>query len=200
MQESSYLILGLGENATLQEVESAYKALKDKYQRQCFEEGETGSFAAKMLSKIKLAYNDCLDDIRKKEFVGEGSIYDAVEKLIEDNKLNQAQTLLDNTEPRTGDWHYSQAHLFYKRNWFLDSKTQIEIALTLDPDNQKYKSTLDAINKMQANIDNQEKAQRQARAGYSAPQENGGSMAGDSICNYCASSLCCSVPCLFCFC
>ncbi len=45
MQESSYLILGLGENATLQEVENAYKTLKEKYQKQCFEEGETGSFA-----------------------------------------------------------------------------------------------------------------------------------------------------------
>ena len=31
MQESSYLILGLGENATLQEVENAYKTLKEKY-------------------------------------------------------------------------------------------------------------------------------------------------------------------------
>ena len=69
MQESSYLILGLGENATLQEVENAYKTLKEKYQKQCFEEGETGSFAAKMLSKIRIAYNDCLDDIRKKEII-----------------------------------------------------------------------------------------------------------------------------------
>ncbi|MDE7078631.1 MAG: hypothetical protein K2O95_00765, partial [Clostridia bacterium] len=91
MQESSYLILGLGENATLQEVENAYRALKEKYQTQCFEEGEIGSIAAKMLSKIKIAYNDCLDDIKKREIIGDGSIYDAIKKLVEGNKLNEAQ-------------------------------------------------------------------------------------------------------------
>jgi curved DNA-binding protein CbpA len=199
MQESSYLILGLGENATLQEVENAYKTLKEKYQKQCFEEGETGSFAAKMLSKIRIAYNDCLDDIRKKEIIGEGSIYQAIEKLVGENKLNEAQALLDETEPRGGDWHFAQAHIFFKRNWFLDSKNQVEMALTYDPENARYKTTLSALNKMQSTVDDEAKAQRQARAGYSAPQETGGGMAGNGLCTYCASLLLCNAMCWFCF-
>ena len=199
MQESSYLILGLGENATLQEVENAYKALKEKYQKQCFEEGETGSFAAKMLSKIKIAYNDCLDDIKKKEIIGDGSIYDAIKRLVDENKLNEAQALLDETEPRGGEWHFAQAHIFFKRNWFLESKNQLEMALTYDPENNKYKTTLLAINKMQSMADDELKATRQARAGYSAPQESGGSMAGSGLCSYCASLLLCNAICWFCF-
>ena len=199
MQESSYLILGLGENATLQEVENAYRTLKEKYQNQCFEEGEIGSFAAKMLSKIKIAYNDCVDDIKKREIVGDGSIYDAIKKLVENNKLNEAQALLDETEPRGGDWHFAQAHIFFKRNWFLESKNQVEMALTYDPNNQNYKNTLNALNKMQANVDDEIKAQRQARAGYSAPQETGGGMAGSGLCSYCASLLLCNAMCWFCF-
>lgn len=198
MQESSYLILGLGENATLQEVENAYKTLKEKYQKQCFEEGEIGSFAAKMLSKIKIAYNDCVDDIKKKEIVGDGSIYEAIKKLVEDNKLNEAQALLDETEPRDGEWHFSQAHIFFKRNWFLESKNQVEMALTYDPDNQNYKNTLLALNKMQSTADDEIKAQRQ-RAGYSAPQESGGSFAGSGICSYCATLLLCNGLC-YCIC
>ena len=99
MQENSYLILGLKDNATLQEVENAYKNLKQKYQKQCFEEGEDGTFAARMLSKIKVAYSDCIEDIRKREFIGDWSIYQAIEKLIKDGKLNEAQALLDDTEP-----------------------------------------------------------------------------------------------------
>ena len=199
MQESSYLILGLGENATLQEVENAYKALKEKYQKQCFEEGETGSFAAKMLSKIKIAYNDCLDDIKKKEIIGDGSIYDAIKRLVDENKLNEAQALLDETEPRGGEWHFAQAHIFFKRNWFLESKNQLEMALTYDPENNKYKTTLLAINKMQSMADDELKATRQARAGYSAPGESGGGMAGSGLCSYCASLLLCNAICWFCF-
>ncbi len=196
MQESSYLILGLGENATLQEVENAYKALKEKYQNQCFEDGEIGSFAAKMLSKIKIAYSDCLEDIKKKEIIGDGSIYDAINKLVDEGKLNEAQGLLDETEPRGGDWHFAQAHIFFKRNWYLDSKSQVEMALTYDPDNHKYKTTLEALNKMQSTADDQIKAQRQ-RAGYSMPQESGGTM-GSGLCSYCATMLLCNAFCWFC--
>ncbi|MDE5548768.1 MAG: hypothetical protein K2J13_00795, partial [Clostridia bacterium] len=145
-----------------------------------------------------LAYSDCVDDIKKKEIVGDGSIYDAIKKLVDSNKLNEAQALLDETEPRGAEWHFAQAHIFFKRNWFLESKTQVEMALTYDPDNQSYKNTLLALNKMQAN-DDAIKAQRQARAGYSAPQESGGSMAGSGLCTYCASLLFCNAMC-WCLC
>lgn len=198
MQESSYLILGLKDNATMQEVEKAYNTLKEKYQKQCFEEGEAGSTAAKMLSKIRIAYNDCVEDIKKREFLGDGTVYDAIQRLIKEGKLNEAQQLLDNTEPRDGEWHFTQAHIFYKRNWFLESKNQVDMALAHDPDNQKYLSTLEALNKKQSNFNDEIKAQRQARGGYQAPREAGGSMVDGGLCSYCATMLCCNAICWFC--
>ncbi len=199
MQENSYLILGLKDNATLQEVESAYKNLKQKYQKQCFEEGEDGTFAARMLSKIKVAYSDCIDDIKKREFIGDGSIYQAIEKLIKDGKLNEAQALLDDTEPRGGEWHFMQAHIFYKRNWFLESKTQLEMALTHDPNNTRYRNNLDILNRQNKSADDELKAQRQAtRAGYSAPQDRTPSTMGNGLCSYCATCLLCNAICYFC--
>ena len=152
MQENSYLILGLKSDATLQEVENAYKNLKEKYQIQCFEEGEMGSLGAKMLSKIKIAYNDCIEDIKKREIIGDGSIYDAIKNLIKDGKLNEAQALLDNVEPRDGEWHYTQANIFYRRNWFLESKTQVEMALTHDPNNSNYLNTLEILKRQQFKV------------------------------------------------
>lgn len=198
MQESSYIILGLKDNATLQEVENAYKDLKEKYQRQCFEEGESGSFAAKMLSKIKIAYSDCVEDIKKRDFIGDGSVYDAIENLIKDGKLNEAQEMLDNTEPRNGEWHFSQAHIFYRRNWFLESKTQLEMALIHDPDNSKYQNSLNILTRQQSKTEDEIKAQRQARAGYSSPQTSGGSAMGNGMCSYCATCLLCNAMCYFC--
>lgn len=199
MQENSYLILGLKDNATIQEVENAYNNLKQKYQKQCFEEGENGTFAAKMLSKIKIAYNDCLDDIKKREFIGNGSIYEAIEGLIKEGKLNEAQQLLDDTEPRGGEWHFTQAHIFYKRNWYLESKTQLEMALTHDPENSRYRNSLDILNRQSAKTDDELKAQRQAtRAGYSAPNESSPSAMGSGLCSYCATCLLCNAFCYFC--
>lgn len=198
MQENSYLILGLRDNATLQEVENAYKNLKEKYQIQCFEEGEKGSFGAKMLSKIRIAYNDCIEDIKKREIVGDGSIYQAIENLVKEGKLNEAQQLLDNTEPRDGEWHFTQAHIFYKRNWFLESKTQVEMALTHEPDNSKYLSTLEVLKRQQFKADDELKAKRQSRAGYERPIELSGSSMTSGLCSYCASCLLCNAICYFC--
>ena len=197
MQENSYLILGLKDNATLQEVENAYKNLKEKYQAQCFEEGESGSFGAKMLSKIKIAYNDCIEDIKKREIIGDGSIYQAIENLVKEGKLNEAQQLLDDTEPRDGEWHFTQAHIFYKRNWFLESKAQVEMALTHEPNNSKYLNTLEILKRQQFKADDETKAARQARAGYEPPRETGGSMAG-GLCSYCASCMLLNAICYFC--
>ncbi len=197
MQENSYLILGLKSDATLQEVENAYKNLKEKYQIQCFEEGEMGSLGAKMLSKIKIAYNDCIEDIKKREIIGDGSIYDAIKNLIKDGKLNEAQALLDNVEPRDGEWHYTQANIFYRRNWFLESKTQVEMALTHDPNNSNYLNTLEILKRQQFKVDDELKAARQSRAGYEQPRETGGSIGG-GLCTYCASCLLCNAICYFC--
>ena len=198
MQKSSYLILGLKDNATLQEVENAYRTLKEKYQKLCFEEGEAGSSAAKMLSKIKIAYNDCIEDIKKREIVGDGTLFQAVERLIKEDKLNEAQQLLDDIEPRDGEWHFTQAHIFYKRNWFLESKSQVEMALTHDPDNEKYRQTLEALNRKQSSADDMLKAQRQSRAGYQQPREVGAGMGDGGLCSYCATMLCCNAICWFC--
>ena len=197
MQENSYLILGLKSDATLQEVEKAYQSLKEKYQIQCFEEGEMGSLGAKMLSKIKIAYNDCIEDIKKREIIGNGSIYDAIKSLIKDGKLNEAQELLDNVEPRDGQWHYTQANIFYRRNWFLESKTQVEIALTHEPNNSDYLNTLEILKRQQFKADDEIKAQRQSRAGYEQPKETSGPVGG-GLCTYCASCLLCNAICYFC--
>ncbi len=197
MQENSYIILGLKDNATLQEVENAYQRLKEKYQVQCFEEGESGSIGARMLSKIKIAYNDCVEDIKKREIVGDGSIYAAIKNLVNEGKLNEAQALLDDTEPRDGEWHYMQARIFYKRNWFLESKVQVEMALTRDPNNSEYLHTLDILKRQQFKSDDEVKAQRQARAGYERPRETSSSMSS-GLCSYCATCLLCNAICYFC--
>ncbi len=54
MQEN-YKILGISENASIEEVEVAYNELKAKYSKERFLEGEAGNNAAKMLTKIETA-------------------------------------------------------------------------------------------------------------------------------------------------
>ena len=57
MQEY-YKILNLSENATDEEVDLAYKELKEKYSRERFLEGDAGNQAAKNLTKLEAAYHE----------------------------------------------------------------------------------------------------------------------------------------------
>ena len=113
---------------------------------------------------------------------------------LQNGDINKAQEMLDNLTPRTVEWHYLQSIVFYKKNWFLESKKQLEFALSLDPQNMKYKNSLEKLNKILASNAVPPEQMRTTSApagnGYTAPAGNGtctGSCCGDG----CLANLCC---------
>ena len=64
MQEY-YKILNISQDATDEQVEIAYKELKEKYSRERFYEGSVGNEAAKNLTKLEAAYHE-IKEARKK--------------------------------------------------------------------------------------------------------------------------------------
>ena len=58
--------------------------------------------------------------------------------MIKENKIAEAQDKLDNITERNAEWHYLQSVIFYKKNWINESKKQLEIAISIEPNNQKY--------------------------------------------------------------
>ena len=130
-----------------------------------------------------------------------------VEALIKEGKLDDAQDALDKIEPRDGEWHYMQAQIYYRRNWHTESKNQLEIALALDPSNEKFQRTYKRLVDMLAGA-NRGAAQggaagqqQQARGGYADTRggytrpANGGSSSLDACCNTCSTLICCDCCC-----
>ena len=123
---NAYEILGLDTNATREEVEQRYKQLREKYQKDRFPPGEAGEDASENLQRIEVAYRDILasmEESTQTEDLRQEDDYTEIQQLIKENKLNEAQTSLDNRVSRDAEWHYVQSILFYKRNWFLESRT-----------------------------------------------------------------------------
>lgn len=146
--KENYQILGLNENATREEIDAAYKSLKEKYMRDRFLEGEAGNEAAKNLTKLENAYNEIISEFKESD---EDGVFRKVKSLINEGNLNQAQDELDAFSERDAEWHYLQSVIFYKKNWYNESKKQLEIAIDLDKNEQKYKQAYDKLNnKMKA--------------------------------------------------
>lgn len=205
MQNDPFLTLGLSQDATQSQVEEAYNSLKDIYSEQQFLEGETGAKAARKLAEIDMAYEQCLMQLESKiSFDGGGvNSYAGVESLIKRNKLEDAQAMLDEIESRDAEWHYLQAIIYYKKEWRVECKNQLEIALELDSDNAKYKGALDRLNNVQSrgndqSSNNNQQHNNQNRAGYSRPQNNRGGGNSEACCNTCSTLICCDCCCESC--
>ena len=148
-----YEILGIAENATPQEIEEKYLQLREKYQKDRFLPGEAGEEASEKLQQIEVAYRDILlakEESKQTQDFKEEEDYSEIQHMIMNNRLDDAQTKLDNRVTRDAEWHYIQSILFYKRNWFLESKKQLELACQMEPDNQRYKQSLEKLTKILA--------------------------------------------------
>ncbi len=201
MQEN-YKILGISENASIEEVEVAYNELKAKYSKERFLEGEAGNNAAKMLTKIETAYHEIISskkftDSKKKVFVD----FSEVEIAIKNGNITKAQEILDDISNRNAEWHYLQSVIFYKKNWSNESKKQLEIALSMEPHNPKYQTAYEKLKQKM------EYAERQFHSGNANFNQNtasgerdrqmGGNACG-SMAECCCYSLCINALCNSC--
>lgn len=142
-----YAIFGLDKNADPEVLKAKYNELHDLYSEQRFKSGEEGNEGARKLQELEEAWvvisANLERDQKTSEFNGD---YSRIDSLIRQGKYNEAQDMLDAIADRRGEWHYMQAIVFYKREWLTEAKTQLEMALREDPNNTKYRSSLDKLN------------------------------------------------------
>ena len=199
MQEN-YKILNIDESATDEQVESAYRSLKEKYQKERFLEGEAGNLAAKNLTKLESAYFEIMEDRAKKTNVEGKTVenFEKVEQLIRSGDLTGAQNALDEYNDRTAEWHYLQSVIFYKKNWVNESKKQLEIAINMDPKNVKYAQSY-TILKQKMEFNEQQfrggYTNYYGQQGYEQPQMG---KTDDQCCSYCATMCCMNLMCSMC--
>ncbi len=149
MPTNPFVILGVDKNATQSEILEAYKQKRAYYQAHVFDEGESGTQAASMLNQLDDAYQQAMEmAVESATVTGEGeSAYEQVKQAIRSKDIETAQKLLDDMSYRGAEWHYYQSVVFYEKNWLNDTKKQLEIALQMEPQNEKYQRALDNLKK-----------------------------------------------------
>lgn len=202
MNKKNLELFGLDEGATKEQLTSAYETLRAKYLEERFMDGEAGNNAAKMLTRIDTAYNELLSEINENASAFDGNdSFSRVEELIKANDLAEAQRVLDGFNERGGRWHYLQSVVFYRKNWVNESKKQLEIAIQLEPDNEKYKDTYKKLNEKLKYDSQQAGAMGGNQTVYQGQTMNAGddNQMGGSFCANCIE--CCYINmCINCLC
>ena len=187
-----YELLGLTESATDEEILAKYEELKAKYKEERWLDGEAGNEAAKLLTKLEVAYTEIMASRKEQSKNTEGKdAFEEIAELIKNDKLAEAQARLDDFNERNAEWHYYQAGVYYRKNWTNDSKKQLEIAMEMDPDNQKYRAEYGKLNNKNEKEQQQERErQQQSQNPYSnRPFEEEDMQMGGNACSNCVS--CC---------
>ena len=145
-----------------------------------------------MLTRLDAAYNDLMSELSEDQNAANGGAsFDRVEELIRTGDIQEAQRVLDQFNERSGRWHYLQSVVFYKKSWMNESKKQLEIAMQLEPDNQKYKDAYrklsERINTAHYTQNNQNGSTYQGQTMNSSDDEQ----MGGTFCSYCAQ--CCAI-------
>ncbi len=198
MQEY-YKLLNLEQDATDQEIEVAYKQLKEKYSKERFCEGEVGNEAAKNLTKLETAYHEIIESRKTfKQNDGRTQVdFEQVVNCIKNGDFTKAQQLLDDIGERNAEWHYLQSVIFYKKNWINESKKQLEIALSMEPHNVKYS---DDLAKLKQKMEFNERQFKSGNMNYNADPVNNRQMGGDAggCLSFCATWCCMDMLCTLC--
>lgn len=197
MQEF-YKILNLTENASDEEIELAYKELKAKYSKERFLEGEEGNHAAKMLTKVETAYYEIKEARRHVDKQTEKPNYSEVESLLKNGNVSGAQMKLDEYTDRDAEWHYLQSVIFYKKNWANESKKQLEIAMNMDPHNEKYSTAYEKLKDKMAFNEKQFKSGNSDTQTHQNMNDRQMGATDNGCCSYCASLCCMNLLCNAC--
>lgn len=185
-----YSVLGIGRDATDDEVKTAYRTLARKYHPDNYsDDNPLKDLAEEKMQEINEAYDQIQKMRSKKGSAGGGSystnasgVYAEIRRLVNDRKFGAAERELAKIpqNERTADWHYLTSVLLMHRGRPNDAMRELEIACNMDPNNMEYQKAKEMFNST---------AKGYGSTYYGSAGTPGRSSADDA-CNCCANLMC----------
>lgn len=190
MINNPYEILGVKENASEEEIKTAYRELVKKYHPDKYQNNPLSDLAEEKLREVNEAY----DMIMKNKASGGSGAYqqggtgsrdpqfEAIRREIDAGNLGRAEAMLSRIQVKNAEWIFLSGMISYKKGWYDDAMSKIQQAVGMDPQNQEYRRALSAL--------------MSAGGGYrNAAAGRGYRSTEDAFCQalqcYCCSDMCC---------
>lgn len=189
-----YKILGVDKNATPEEIKKAYRALAKKYHPDNYANNPLSDLAEEKFKEINEAYETICGSnnssssgggwsgsSQSRNSYGGAGNFSQIRNLINLNRLDEAEQLLDAIANHNGEWFFLKGQIYMKRGWHMQGLNFIRQAVNMEPSNFEYRTTLN-------NYVNQTRQYRSS--GY-----NMGRMDTNTACNCCSNLICADCCC-----
>lgn len=155
MSQNPYEVLGVQPSATDEEVKTAYRNLARKYHPDNYANNPLSELAEEKMQEINDAY-DAIVRMRKGGNAGTGagagynpsghtyggsSRYTDIRRMISQNRIAEAEMLLDGTPSsgRDAEWYFLKGSILYRKGWLDEAHSHFETACRMDPQNMEYR-------------------------------------------------------------
>ena len=147
MSKNPYSVLGIPDNATEEQIKTAYRELAKKYHPDNFPDQTMRELAEEKMKEINEAY----DFLTRKNDGGTNnystSEFFKIRTLINEQRFSEAEIKLDamNAQDRNAEWHFLKGCVVSQRGWFSDAQKFFEIACNMDPQNKEYRQAYESM-------------------------------------------------------
>ena len=195
--KNPYEILGVSENATDEEIKTAYRNLAKKYHPDNYTDSPLADLAEEKMKEINEAY-DTICDMRRNGShstgysgsYGSGSSYQQssypdVRRLIQSGRLDDALEILNGVpeSSRNAEWYFLMGMIFSRKGWSDQAYNYFQRAYQMDPSNPEFQAAFNNMN---------------ARRTYNNPGYNTSDNMGCSMCDICTGIMCADCLCNCC--
>lgn len=191
-----YEVLGVPENATDEQIKTAYRELAKKYHPDNYADSPLADVAEQKMKEINEAY-DAICDMRKNGYSSTNNngtygtsssythtSYPDVRRLIQEGRLDDAMQILNGvvSTSRDAEWYFLMGMIYSRKGFSEQAFNYFQHAFQMDPTNMEFASAFNNMN---------------ARRSYQNPGYNtyGG---GCSACDVCTGIMCADLCCSCC--
>jgi len=189
-----YKVLGITQNATDDEINTAYRKLVKQYHPDKYVGNPLAGLAAEKIKEINEAYDAVMNERKNRTNSSAGSSYtasgssqkssydyNAIRRLINEGRLDEAQIQLNNVRIRDAEWHYLMGMVLKNKGWYDMAYQHLNRAASMDPSNAEYRAARDGMD----------------FSGYQYRTMGGGADQAD-CCNLCQGLMCADCCCEMC--
>lgn len=187
-----YKVLGVGRNASDDEIKKAYRELARKYHPDNYANNPLSDLAQEKMKEINEAYDQILKEREGggraggPSYGGSGGSYGggtttpqyaAIRRLIQAGNIAAAQQQLEQISARDAEWYFLTGSVYYRRGWFDEARRHFQTACNINPNNMEYRNALLQM------------------GGMNTAYRTYGSGTGMSTCDCCAGLMCADLCC-----
>ena len=163
-----YKILGVPEDASVEEIKKAYRELARKYHPDNYHDNPLEDLAQEKMKEINAAYEQITKERASDRRTGgaggaygggsygyggyqsyggygssQSSVLQQARIAINTGNISRAEALLANYSDHNAEWNFLKGVVCYRRGWMDEALRYYRIAVQMDPGNAEYRQALD---------------------------------------------------------